>query len=482
MATPMLSGHGAGMSDYLTNLLIRTRCPERTIQPRLSSIFDPISPGSMGGGVGGWGSEEETYPVVQVDQSVPRHGLSEGQSLQNIVDGPEVARPSSEQAIQQRELPLESTVARERRDSYSATVSSSELNDVAVEDKPVLGQLRTRPKNDGGIPSSRPHVPLSQHSTAQLSHVSAEEITVQHCGESTTPEASDSMDSDPRPATSRRNQSEDKAVSLSPIDRSIVGQEETAPLHKPAAQSRSSPLRVSSDETTGSARSRTAPLIEELASEQSAVSSTGAEPRPRDREPDDHVAARGAQIRALSSPRPLVGAPAVLGDDEPSRQAPPSAAVSEPERTIPTSRGAAVGEMPDLSALSLDPSLVIPAPAVKAGVPSLPITSRKGEDLPVMSSSPADREQPTVPSHIVPMASKTFIAAPRVAVPRAVATVNHGMAADGAKPAEPVVQVTIGRVEVRAVAPPVRQERGRKPQSAMSLDDYLKRRGGRSGG
>ena len=305
---------------------------------------------------------------------------------------------------------------------------------------------------------------------------------MQHRGKSTTLEASGSMDSDHRPATSRRNPSEDKAVSLSPIDRSIVGQEGTAASRKPTAQPASSPSRVSSDEATGSAGNRTAPLIEELAREQSPVSLTGPESRPPDREPDNHVTARRAQIRASSSPRPLVGAPIALGDGEPQPKRRLPSTASEPERTIPTSRRAAVGEMPDLSALSLDPSLVVPVPAAKAGVTSRPITSRKGENLPVTASSPESREELAVPSLIVPMASKTFMAGRPAAAPRAAATLSHAMGTERGKPAEPVVQVTIGRVEVRAVAPPVRQEKGRKPQSAMSLDDYLKRRGGWSGG
>jgi hypothetical protein len=62
------------------------------------------------------------------------------------------------------------------------------------------------------------------------------------------------------------------------------------------------------------------------------------------------------------------------------------------------------------------------------------------------------------------------------------ATISQTPAADRVKPVEPVVQVTIGRVEVRAMAPPVRQQKNPKPPSAMSLDDYLKRRGGRSDG
>lgn len=50
------------------------------------------------------------------------------------------------------------------------------------------------------------------------------------------------------------------------------------------------------------------------------------------------------------------------------------------------------------------------------------------------------------------------------------------------RPAEPpAVQVTIGRVEVRASAPPVAAARRRSPPAAsMSLDDYLKQRAGGS--
>jgi hypothetical protein len=80
------------------------------------------------------------------------------------------------------------------------------------------------------------------------------------------------------------------------------------------------------------------------------------------------------------------------------------------------------------------------------------------------------------------MASKNFLAVRRSASPMTASSVSQRLAADRGKPVEPVVQVTIGRVEVRAVAPPVRQQKNPKPQSAMSLDDYLKQRGGRSGG
>lgn len=43
---------------------------------------------------------------------------------------------------------------------------------------------------------------------------------------------------------------------------------------------------------------------------------------------------------------------------------------------------------------------------------------------------------------------------------------------------EPVVNVTIGRVEIRAVAPPPRTRQSPQTPKPLSLDDYLKQRGG----
>jgi hypothetical protein len=46
-------------------------------------------------------------------------------------------------------------------------------------------------------------------------------------------------------------------------------------------------------------------------------------------------------------------------------------------------------------------------------------------------------------------------------------------------PAEPVVQVTIGRIEVRAVQPsPPSRLRAPRPRPKLSLSDYLRERDG----
>jgi hypothetical protein len=47
-----------------------------------------------------------------------------------------------------------------------------------------------------------------------------------------------------------------------------------------------------------------------------------------------------------------------------------------------------------------------------------------------------------------------------------------------ANPAEPVVHVTIGRVEIRAVAAPAATKRSTQSKPALSLSDYLDRRSG----
>lgn len=106
------------MSDYLTNLLIRTRYPERTIQPRLSSMFDPVSPGSMAGEVPWWFPGEEPDRAVNLNEQDPRPDQPARQSLNAPVQGREEAGPIFEQEAQQRKQTLESSAALGRRHSF----------------------------------------------------------------------------------------------------------------------------------------------------------------------------------------------------------------------------------------------------------------------------------------------------------------------------------------------------------------------------
>lgn len=87
--------------------------------------------------------------------------------------------------------------------------------------------------------------------------------------------------------------------------------------------------------------------------------------------------------------------------------------------------------------------------------------------------SEGSRDRPVVPAHEV----HRIIVEPRTAMHRAARDPLHAEVATPSS--EPVVNVTIGRIEVRAVpaqsGPSRQRPQGPKP---MSLDDYLQRRGG----
>jgi hypothetical protein len=68
---------------------------------------------------------------------------------------------------------------------------------------------------------------------------------------------------------------------------------------------------------------------------------------------------------------------------------------------------------------------------------------------------------------------------PAAAVARSAAPEAHGGPPE--PPAEPVIEVTIGRVEVRAVTPPVTEKRQAAPSGRLSLAEYLRRRPGAGG-
>jgi hypothetical protein len=60
---------------------------------------------------------------------------------------------------------------------------------------------------------------------------------------------------------------------------------------------------------------------------------------------------------------------------------------------------------------------------------------------------------------------------------------NRWQAGDSSAATDPIVNVTIGRVEVRAMQAenPGKSERPKKPTGVMSLDDYLKQRDNKGG-
>ncbi len=81
-------------------------------------------------------------------------------------------------------------------------------------------------------------------------------------------------------------------------------------------------------------------------------------------------------------------------------------------------------------------------------------------------------------SRAAPSATPQAILAPRLPYIEPLAQpVQPGIS----NPAEPTVHVTIGRVEIRAVAAPAAQKRSTPSKPALSLNDYLQRRSGGHG-
>lgn len=84
---------------------------------------------------------------------------------------------------------------------------------------------------------------------------------------------------------------------------------------------------------------------------------------------------------------------------------------------------------------------------------------------PPQTAAPARSPSPE-PRNVVVPAAATRGAAPRPVL----------MEAASPAPAAPVVQVTIGRVEVRAAAPPAAQHKPRAREPRLDLEDYLRQR------
>ncbi len=428
------------MSDYLSNLLIRTRHPERTIQPYVSSMFDPVLPGSLDGEVGERLTGDDSYPGVRMNRSVPRHDQSAPLAPEVPGQEGENDRLSLERETRQREGVSISTIDNERLHSFSKAAPVSGLKDIDLETNSAssLAELSLRRSDERGSTSGIPSV--------------------------------------------------DNEVGLSPIDRSIVtgssperslgqGSEEIASRSKSTAEPMIPTLRFPRDEGNRAERDEASPAIGGVPSENGRVPLVIPESQTHDREESNLVSGRVTQFGVSSSRFPLVEERIVRGDGEhrPAHRA--VGAVSEPKRSAAMLRNGVADETLYRGELSLDPSLEAPVSATAVGD-----ISRQPDVTQEALSSTVNRQEQMASSLAVPMVSKKILAVRRSVLPMTGASVDQVSATDKGKPTEPVVQVTIGRVEVRAMVSPVRQERNHKPQSAMSLDDYLKRRGGRSGG
>lgn len=430
------------MSDYLTNLLTRTRHPERTIQPRISSLFDPVSSNLIGEEVRGWGPGDEPYPAVGVNQPVSRRDPSMWQFLEVTGQDQEDVGSHREREARHREWAAVSTADGERLTPSSETASMSELKEVDLEMNSVSNIV----------------APNSRYSETH--------------------------------GVSSRNPPDAQAIDLSPIDSTVVSvspsrvrvrpsQERTASWPESVAQSPGSSLRMPSEQTKTVEKGERSLLRDESSSETPDISSVAPTTQAYDQELNSSNTPAGRGNLA-SSRQPLVGAATARSDGKQLHRLP--TIVNESGEALAETRKQAAAGL-NVSDISLDPSLVAPVRTTKSAAPSQhPMSRQSAGDASGTVSSTLDQQERNATPRMSPKISNNFLARRRSVAPMTAASVSQASATERGKPVEPVVHVTIGRVEVRAVAPPVRQEKGRKPSSAMSLDDYLKRRGGRSGG
>jgi hypothetical protein len=160
------------------------------------------------------------------------------------------------------------------------------------------------------------------------------------------------------------------------------------------------------------------------------------------------VAYRGAERESEPDPVPTTPA-ALLSPAVPDRPAPPAGKPAVPAAWPDTAIGILVGPGPELGG---GPDA--PAPALPTGAPA-----------------PGRRPRvPAVPARRQPAASQP-------------GRETTGRQSQAAPPAEPAVQIRIGRIEVRASDPPGHQAPARRtaarPGPVLSLDRFLAGEGGR---
>jgi hypothetical protein len=157
--------------------------------------------------------------------------------------------------------------------------------------------------------------------------------------------------------------------------------------------------------------------------------------------PDDPVAARSRRLH-------LRGKPVVSAD--------PNALETSRNELTPEQQGLIAPAVPVQKRGSEPPAPVADAEHPPRIVAPVTVTTRG-----------SDRDEPTtLPSAILK---------PRLQAPEPIAWAAQPPMS---QPAEPIVHVTIGRVEIRAVPAPSAPKRTAPPKPTLSLGDYLRRRNG----
>ncbi|WP_266156962.1 hypothetical protein [Dyella silvatica] len=170
--------------------------------------------------------------------------------------------------------------------------------------------------------------------------------------------------------------------------------------------------------------------------------------------------------------------PAASADIAKSTQPPPLATASAEPTATKTSASASVAANAHIpSAASPQPALhsTVPAPAIRVDMDQARVAPRRtGPTLPAMLDAASDG---TTPASFAPQAVAALAVSSQVQVqrPRVAAGQNGSKAPALSEHHETVVHVTIGRVDVRAVATPAAKSAPRQESPRRSsLDDYLR--------
>jgi hypothetical protein len=204
-----------------------------------------------------------------------------------------------------------------------------------------------------------------------------------------------------------------------------------------------------------------------------------AQPQPERPEAPSHGAHAGPpagtlQPRVEPAPRPVPleaeARQAVRPAVEPAEQAPTAPAARHDRPAGPRVEVRAVERVVERTAQPMVVERTIVAPAVHPPARRTDPVQPEGDEE--RADRPAMATQPEGPALVV---------RPQVAPARASEPPARAGRQASRPPAEPAVQVTIGRIEVRAVTPPARRAAPAKPTRSgptLSLDDYLRQRQG----
>ena len=185
--------------------------------------------------------------------------------------------------------------------------------------------------------------------------------------------------------------------------------------------------------------------------------------------------------RSIEIARPIVAAEPAASVvsppvNVPLADPPPFVAPITPTKPQPPEKGIQPAPTPLLApvpTLPVRPVLLsqeTPIPATRSSRPPEPVTPREAGETP-----PRKRVEPVVPQRIVAV-EKPPVAAAVASSPEAT-----GAACETpAETAAPIIRVTIGRIDVRAVLPSAPAPTRKAPTASpvLSLDEYLKQRDG----